>query len=299
VITFSASTLTFGNQLQGTTSPPQLISISNVGDSSLAVSSILISGDFAQTNTCTGALAPGAKCTISVTFTPSTAGTIVGSLTLTDNAIGTPQTVSLTGTGFIYPVPYILQLNPPEAVAGGPALTITIEGSGFFPSTIVNWNGSPRATTYVSGGKLTAIILASDIATAGTRVVTAVNPAPGGGTSFPAGFDVIRPNPTLAFNKTDFAVGRGPEFIAMGDFNGDGKVDFAVPNNTDGTVSILLGNRDGTFRAQATYAAGFGPVAAVTGDFNRDGKLDLVVANAGCPPVGTWGRKPLHLLRQG
>src|SRR5208337_3698797 len=103
---------------------------------------------------------------------------------------------------------------------------------------------------------------------------------------FPVGFDVINPNPTLTFNKKDFAVGQGPESIAMGDFNGDGKVDFAVANGTDGTVSVLLGNGDGTFQPQVTYTAGLGPMAVITGDFNHDGKLDLAVANSGCPPTG-------------
>ena len=60
---------------------------------------ISVSGDFAETNTCAGSVAPNANCTISVTFTPTTAGTRGGALALTDNASSSPQTVTLSGTG--------------------------------------------------------------------------------------------------------------------------------------------------------------------------------------------------------
>src|SRR2546426_5062666 len=85
------------------TSPPQAVTLSNTGSGTLTISSIAISGgnsgDFAQTNNCGGSVAAGARCTISVTFTP--AGILVRSSTLViqDNASGSPQEVSLTGTG--------------------------------------------------------------------------------------------------------------------------------------------------------------------------------------------------------
>ena len=62
-----------------------------------------------------------------------------------------------------------------------------------------------------------------------------------------------------------------------GDFNGDGRLDLATANSLDGTVSVLLGNGDGTFQPQVTYAEGSD--AIVAGDFNGDGRLDLAVAN--------------------
>ena len=86
-------------------------------------------------------------------------------------------------------------------------------------------------------------------------------------------------NLTGAFPRTDFSVGHSPNSIAVGDFNGDGKIDLAVTNEGDNTVSILLGNGDGTFQSQTTIATGLAPDAIVTGDFNGDGKLDLAVAN--------------------
>ncbi len=65
-----------------------------------------------------------------------------------------------------------------------------------------------------------------------------------------------------------------------GDFTGDGRLDLAVANSGDNTVSVLLGNGDGTFQPQVTYAVGWRPDAIVAGDFTGDGHLDLAVANS-------------------
>ena len=67
-----------------------------------------------------------------------------------------------------------------------------------------------------------------------------------------------------------------------GDFNGDGKVDLAVANAGGNSVSILLGNDDGTFTPGlgSPIAVGSRPTAVAGGDFNSDGKPDLAVAGA-------------------
>jgi hypothetical protein len=77
----------------------------------------------------------------------------------------------------------------------------------------------------------------------------------------------------------------GPDAVAVGDFNGDGKLDVAVTNLVDGTVSILLGNGDGTFQAAQSYAVGLNPSSVALGDLNGDGSVDLAVANNGGPLV--------------
>jgi hypothetical protein len=73
--------------------------------------------------------------------------------------------------------------------------------------------------------------------------------------------------------------------VAVGDFNGDGILDLVAPNAGDfsntqgGSVSILLGNGDGTFQAPVDYVAGVSPGSVGVGDFNADGILDLAVTN--------------------
>jgi hypothetical protein len=79
-------------------------------------------------------------------------------------------------------------------------------------------------------------------------------------------------------------VGQNPLMIALGDFNGDGKLDVAVTNANTNDVSILLGNGDGTFADApgSPFQAGKAPEAIVTADFNGDGNLDLAIVNS--PP---------------
>jgi hypothetical protein len=99
----SATTLTFGSQLVGTSSPAQTLTLTNNGNAALSITSFAITGtnaaDFAQTNTCGSSVAVGATCTISVTFKPSLVGTETASVTITDNASGSPQAVALSGMG--------------------------------------------------------------------------------------------------------------------------------------------------------------------------------------------------------
>src|SRR5213079_2923462 len=86
----------------GTTSAVQFVTVTNTGNSTLTFSSsFVISGDFAFAGlgTCGSSVAAGASCTISVKFTPTAAGTRTGTVTLSDNAPNSPQTIPLSGTG--------------------------------------------------------------------------------------------------------------------------------------------------------------------------------------------------------
>ena len=74
-----------------------------------------------------------------------------------------------------------------------------------------------------------------------------------------------------------YPAGNGPDAIAIGDFNGDGKPDLAVVSGGDNAISILAGNGNGTFQTAAAYAVGSSSMCVVPADINADGKVDLVV----------------------
>jgi hypothetical protein len=105
-VTVAPTSLSYSSQAVGTSSPPQSVSITNTGTETLDISNITAgtTGDFSETNTCqsapfNGSLAVGQSCTVSVTFSPTASGTRASSLSITDNATGSPQSVSLTGIG--------------------------------------------------------------------------------------------------------------------------------------------------------------------------------------------------------
>jgi subtilase family serine protease len=104
VIGFNPTSLTFGKTKVGKTSAPKTVTVSNTGGSTLDISSIATSGDFARKagpkkTDCGSTLAAGATCTVRVVFKPTQTGTRTGDLIFTDNAAGSPQQVPLTGTG--------------------------------------------------------------------------------------------------------------------------------------------------------------------------------------------------------
>jgi hypothetical protein len=101
-VTVSPTSLTFSNQAVGTVSSPQTVTITNTGTAALNITQISASGDFSQTNTCglkLNILNVGESCSVSVSFAPTASGVRSGSLSISDNATGSPQTVALSGAG--------------------------------------------------------------------------------------------------------------------------------------------------------------------------------------------------------
>ena len=100
VVSFSPSTmLMFTKQAVGTTSPPQKVTLTNTGGTALKIASMKPAGQFSMTSTCGASLAPGANCTISMTFSPKTKGKLTGTVTIIDSASTKPQVIDLFGTG--------------------------------------------------------------------------------------------------------------------------------------------------------------------------------------------------------
>jgi len=85
-----------------------------------------------------------------------------------------------------------------------------------------------------------------------------------------------------------YPTGTNPQAVAMGDFNGDGNLDLAVANADSNTISVLLGNGDGTFRPKVDYVTGDTPLGIAVADFNIDGHADIAVTNSASNTVSIF-----------
>ena len=154
-LTFSPSSLNFGFRQVGLTSSPQNVTVANASSHSVTFTSIASSGEFAQTNDCPitpSTLNAGQSCSISVTFKPTTTGTLNGGVILKDNAPASPQqTISATGTG----EPYAFALNPssldfPSVIPGNssPVKSVTVLNDGAAQVGIADIAVSPADGTF-------------------------------------------------------------------------------------------------------------------------------------------------------
>jgi hypothetical protein len=141
VVTLSPTSLNFGPQLLGATSQPLPVMLSTNG--TLIINSIVASSEFAQTNNCGTGLPAGGNCTINVTFTPNALGLQNGTLTISDDAQGTPQVVPLSGTGALPAV----SLEPPNLNFGNQTVAITSS-----PSVVALTNTGSVGLTITSIG---------------------------------------------------------------------------------------------------------------------------------------------------
>src|SRR5207248_2271066 len=141
--------LDFGNQLLATTSAPMTVTLTNTGTAALTINSFAASGDFAATSTGASAcltspatLAAGANCSINVTFTPTTSGARTGTLSVTDNAGGSPQTVALSGNGTAPAVglaPTRLDFGNHPLATISASVTVTLTNTGTAALTITSF----------------------------------------------------------------------------------------------------------------------------------------------------------------
>jgi hypothetical protein len=103
-LSLSSTSLAFGAQIVGTESREQTVTLTNTGGSTLIISSIVLTGQnptsFLMSNSCPAHLAAGGYCSIQLAYYPQSVGRASASLTITDNASGSPQAVLLTGTGY-------------------------------------------------------------------------------------------------------------------------------------------------------------------------------------------------------
>jgi hypothetical protein len=166
VASLSPSSLVFPGQTLGTTSAAKPITLSNTGNAALAISGISFtgtnSGDFSQTNNCGGTLAPGANCSINVTFTPSAAGNRAASISIGDNAFGSPQSANVSGAGVatapsasLSPTSLTFSGLPPGATSAAQQVTLTNSGNASLNISGISVSGD-FAQTNVCGSNLAA-----------------------------------------------------------------------------------------------------------------------------------------------
>ncbi len=141
----SSSNLYFGFQIVGAPSGLQTLTLSNGGDGTLNIASIVASAGFTQTSTCASTLAAGSTCSISVKFAPTVVGQQSGVLTITDNAPDSPQSVALWGNATDYSVESAT--GTAATVNAGQTATYNLQAApsgGFTGAITLNCSGAPR-----------------------------------------------------------------------------------------------------------------------------------------------------------
>ena len=181
IMTISPSSLSIGNEIVGTTSAGQSVSISNTGNTNLAIISVALAGadasSFSLTNNCGSSVAPAKSCTAIIAFVPTSSGVKAASVSIMTNAATNPS-VSLSGTGLpsvvgIDPIPTVSPLNltfqTQNIGTTSVGQTITISNTGTAPLNINSYTlTGPDAAQFsqsnscglpiVSGGSCTASI---------------------------------------------------------------------------------------------------------------------------------------------
>jgi trimeric autotransporter adhesin len=160
-VTLTPTTLTFASTTVGSITAAQVVTIRNSGTAALTLTSETLTGTNASSflisaKTCTTSLAAAASCTMSVEFKPTAAGALTASLSIADNATGSPQVVTLSGTG---------------AAATAPAITLT-PASIAFPATVTAATSAAQVVTVKNTGTAAATI--SAIALGGTNATSFV-----------------------------------------------------------------------------------------------------------------------------
>lgn len=164
-LTLTPATLTYATQLIGTSSASQPATLTNIGNTTVTITSIATTAQYSQTSNCPTSLGPSASCTINVVFKPTAQGTQKGTLTVTDSATS-PLTVALTGTGTVMSfTPSSLNFgnqtkgtsSKPQAVTiknnGTAAVTITkISITGAHVTSFSETNNCPISPSTLAGG---------------------------------------------------------------------------------------------------------------------------------------------------
>jgi 6-phosphogluconolactonase (cycloisomerase 2 family) len=185
-VALTPASMTFASTAQGATSLAQTITVTSAGVVTLHISSVVLSGvnpgDFTlMGNTCIGAFAPNASCTISVTFSPLGAGQRTANVSIADDAPNSPQSVQLTGTGQAAPTGKPAVTLSPNSVAfgtitqgssaGPQSVTLTNSGSGPLHISSIVLNGTNSGAVSMNNGCTAPAYAAGGSCTIGVSIV--------------------------------------------------------------------------------------------------------------------------------
>jgi Abnormal spindle-like microcephaly-assoc'd, ASPM-SPD-2-Hydin len=151
-ISLSASSLSFGSQAIGTASASQSVTLTNTGRASTTITSIEVTGtnasSFVSQSTCGSSLAAKASCVIQVHFSPAAAGAMTAAVSIVDSAKGSPQTISLSGTGTSTPTLSALSCSASTMSSSGTdACTVTLSAESTGSSFNVDISSSSSSVT--------------------------------------------------------------------------------------------------------------------------------------------------------
>ncbi|HXW94015.1 MAG TPA: choice-of-anchor D domain-containing protein [Terriglobales bacterium] len=153
LLSFSSSQVTFPTQTIGTTSPARTISLQNPGSATLTISGIKIVGtgaaSFQQSNTCGTFLAPGANCSMSLSFAPVAGGLQTAGIAVTDNAAGSPQVVPVSGAGVGLGLAIASGGSASATVVAGSSASykLIIGGAGVSATATITCTGAPQGAS--------------------------------------------------------------------------------------------------------------------------------------------------------
>ena len=247
----------------GTPTAAQLVTLKNVGTGVLNISNIAIIGtnpsDFSQNNTCAAQLASESSCTISVIFTPSVSGALSATLTITDNAAGSPHTIPLQGTGAQgsggSSSSGSIQLAP-SIIAFGTQTLNTASGSQ--PVTLTN-------TSSTSALAFSGVQLSDNL---GNSDFTQTNGCPASLAALATCTIQVTFTPTVAAAETATLTvnGNSSPSVAVsgtGGTTGSGSADFTLNPANNGGESVVQGNQ-ATFSVSVSPANGFNSTISFT-----------------------------------
>jgi len=247
VAALSPTSVDFGNVTIGSARAPLVVYVVNMGDQTLDFSSpaISITGanslDFSQTNTCGATLAPNQICTISVNFTPSATGTRSASLTISDNAPGSPQSVPLSGQG-VTPQPAV------NLVPSNLMFPNTLQGSSTDLKVAVTNSGQATLT-------ISSVALSGSNPSDFSQTNDCTSLAPAASCTIHVAFTPVASGQRGAsIFITDNAAG-SPHTVAL---LGVGDAPFTVvPNGLNPTSLTITAGQTAQYELQLTPAAGF------------------------------------------